>query len=101
MTRDESIAEVPEPARNEVEEHHPRPRRTEASEDLEDGVRFRVGGVIHDQNHAGQLGGAAHPLFHDRVTGGRLLCSEAKKPGGIATDDESHPAIAEITDSIE
>lgn len=101
MTRDESIASITDATRNESQEHHPGPPRAEASEDLQDGVRFGVDRVIHDQNHAGQCGGASHALFDDRVTSGRLLGREAKYPGRIAADHESDPSVAQVTDSIE
>jgi hypothetical protein len=101
ITGNESIADVTDSTRNEPEEHDPGPRPTEASKDLEDRVRFRVGRVIHDQNHAGQFNGASHPLLDHRLTGKRLLCSEAKHSGRIATDHESHPAVAQIADSVE
>ena len=101
MTGDESIAGVADSTRNEAEEHDPGPRPTEASKDLENGVRFCISLVIDDQNHAGQLSGAFHPLFDHRLTCGRLLCSEAKNSGRIATDYESHPAVAQIADSVE
>ena len=101
MTGDESIADVTDSRRNEPEEHNPGPRPTEASKDLEHRVRFCVGRVIRDQNHAGQFGGASHPLFDHRLTGRRLLCSEAKNCGRIATDYEFNPAVAQIADSVE
>ena len=101
MTGDESIADVTDSTRNEPEERHPGPRPTEASKDLEDGVRFGVGRVIDDQNHAGQFNGASHPSFDDSPTRGRLLRGEAKNSGRIATDNESHPAVAQIADPVE
>jgi hypothetical protein len=73
----------------------------ESSKDLEDRVRLCVDRVVLDQNNAGQLACAAQALCDYRLTHRRLLSSEAKYAGWVAPDNEPHPGVAQIADSVE
>jgi len=73
----------------------------ESSKDSEDCVRFCVDDVVLDKNNGGRLVSTAHVVFDYRPTGSGLLCGEVKNAGRIAPDNESHPGVAQIADSID